>query len=288
MNRKSWIAVALLVPALAFVGFTGCSKDNPPAAKDAKKTGGDGKVTGDGGKKAGEKITAATEGTIVGMIKYDGEAPAAKIDPAIENNKDPMQKKDCMSGGKGNALEQTWLIKDGGVANVVIWLAPPEGKSFDPKADLKTKWEKNTATLDQPYCQYIPHNIAVWAEVQPFVVKNSAKFPHNTKIAGGVNNEEMNKTIGSGDKPWNIGVLKLEKKPLSISCQMHNWMSGKLFTFEHPYFAVTKDGGSFEISDVPVGEEYRVMAWHDSFEKAKELGKLSVKKGENKIEYKIK
>jgi hypothetical protein len=40
-------------------------------------------------------------------------------------------------------------------------------------------------------------------------------------------------------------------------------MSAKLFVFDHPYYAKTKEDGTFEIPYVPAGAEITIMAWHE-------------------------
>jgi hypothetical protein len=39
-------------------------------------------------------------------------------------------------------------------------------------------------------------------------------------------------------------------------------MAGYVFVSQHPFFAVTADDGSFELTNVPAGS-YKVEAWHE-------------------------
>jgi hypothetical protein len=39
-------------------------------------------------------------------------------------------------------------------------------------------------------------------------------------------------------------------------------MKGYIRIFNHPYYAVTADDGTFEIKDAPAGE-YRIAVWHE-------------------------
>ena len=61
-------------------------------------------------------------------------------------------------------------------------------------------------------------------------------------------------------------------------------MNAKIHVFDHPYFAVTKADGSFEIANVPVGTELTVYMWHEA------KGKRTAKKmtsGDNPLDLEI-
>jgi hypothetical protein len=51
---------------------------------------------------------------------------------------------------------------------------------------------------------------------------------------------------------------------IPINCDVHKWMSAYLGVLEHPYFDVTRDGGRFELRNIPPGD-YVVEAWHETF-----------------------
>jgi hypothetical protein len=42
----------------------------------------------------------------------------------------------------------------------------------------------------------------------------------------------------------------------------HPWTRAYLAVFDHPYFAVTGNGGTFTIDGVPPGK-YKLNAWHE-------------------------
>ena len=43
---------------------------------------------------------------------------------------------------------------------------------------------------------------------------------------------------------------------------IHPWLQGYVWTFDHPYFAVTDANGNFEIKDAPPGT-WRLVVWHE-------------------------
>jgi hypothetical protein len=43
------------------------------------------------------------------------------------------------------------------------------------------------------------------------------------------------------------------EKPIRLSCDIHPWMSGWIFVFDHDRFAVTDTNGRFRIDTIPPG-----------------------------------
>src|SRR5688572_15812208 len=62
--------------------------------------------------------------------------------------------------------------------------------------------------------------------------------------------------------------------PVSLQCDFHPWMGAKLFVFDHPYYAITKEDGTYEMPFVPTGANLSIMAWHEG------VGWLLTKAGE--------
>ena len=54
------------------------------------------------------------------------------------------------------------------------------------------------------------------------------------------------------DKP---GVVK-------VFCQIHSHMSATVMVFDHPWFTVPDEGGTFELSNLPTGT-HQITAWHE-------------------------
>ena len=51
-------------------------------------------------------------------------------------------------------------------------------------------------------------------------------------------------------------------RPRSI-CSIHPWMKGYVFIIDHPFAAVTKADGSFEITGVPAGKQ-QLVVWQST------------------------
>jgi len=74
-------------------------------------------------------------------------------------------------------------------------------------------------------------------------------------------------------------VTKSFEKPelmIPTGCDVHPWMRAYVSVLPHPFFAVTKEDGSYEIRALPDGE-YEVEAVHSQLTSA--TGKISVKDG---------
>ena len=276
MKRFPILGVLLLIPALTLFGVVGCNKDG---AKDAVTKGGateKEKTTEGGTPKAAEELTTTTDGTVKGVVIFDGAPPAAEVNKAIAGHKEGPA---CMKGGPLDVNMQTWIVsKEGGVANVVISLAAPKGKKYKVTDALKEPF-KAPVIVDQPFCAYRPHVVGVLAGVQPIVFENHFENNHNVKIDGGPINGVFNEIITPKDVKSKPLTLKGAENIYNVTCEMHGFMNGKIAVFPHPYFAVTKEDGSFEIKNVPTDTELTVYMWHESNPSKVDAQKIKLKKG---------
>ena len=169
-------------------------------------------------------------------------------------------------------IDRTWMVdpKTKGVANVIIFLKAPEGTYFPIQAMDKVR--KDTVTIDQPHCAFVPHIAALYPSYydgtkqvptgEGLVIKNSAPVPHNIRAIGSpLLNPGFNVTIPPGKK--HEATFKPQPFPITLNCDIHNWMSGKIMVFDHPYFAITKEDGSFTIPRVPAGVKLQIVGWHE-------------------------
>jgi plastocyanin len=282
------LASLLLIPAAAMLsGLAGCGKEEKPKTPSTlpKLASGDsgGKSSGGGPKKSIEPGKAK----LIGRVVLDGDLPkAASLEPVMLENK--TDGKFCLMGSEHEKIEQTWLIgKDKGVANVAIWLNPPDG------AEFKVVEDKSDAVIDQPHCVYIPHVLAV-KPGQVLTIKNSASVNHNTKLDV---DELVNKKFGQTIPPNGSAKheLKPQSGPVNVACDFHGWMKAKIWVLPHQYVAVTKDDGTFTIENVPEGVEVSLVAWHEGAspsaffgEGGKKGKKYTFKAGDNQIDLKVK
>jgi hypothetical protein len=310
MSRLRFWQTVLIVPALvAMVAIAGCGSDDK---KPASSGGGGGKSGGTSDKdgktasKSGDKqpFEVKETGTLKGKVTYAGTPPKREsLKGQMEKLENAKDREVCLSG---DTESQAWIVDpDGGVANVVVFLRAPDGKYFHvPEANEK----REDAVMDQPHCAFVPHVVAFNPSVfdpaakkqkktgQIFKVLNSAPMNHNTAYGGDpLLNPNKNEIIASkkdltvNAKPCKDTVACGEEL-LNISCDIHKWMTAKATVFDHPYYAVTKADGSYEIKNVPAGTEVVIAWWHESLGGLKDAkpDKITLKAGENTKDFKIK
>ena len=187
-------------------------------------------------------------GTISGVVKFAGAAPAPK---KLDVSKD---KEVCDTSAK---TDPSLIVSGGNLVNAVVSIT-------DIKSGKKIELKK--VTLDQKVCEYRPHVLAFPAGTT-LEINNPDGILHNIHSYSKVNT------------PFNIAQPKFKKtieqkidKPeiINIKCDVHGWMGGWLFVTDHPYVGVTDNAGSFKLTDVPPGT-YTVEVWHET------LGKMSQK-----------
>jgi len=109
---------------------------------------------------------------------------------------------------------------------------------------------KEPVLLDQKGCRYAPH-VVMKTIHQPLAIRNSDPFMHNVHGL-----PEINREFNIAQRPGAVDILPLDKAEpgFRVKCDIHPWMECFVFILEHPFFAVTKEDGAFEIKDVPAGE----------------------------------
>ena len=182
---------------------------------------------------------------ISGKVSFEGKTPKMK---KLKLEADPI----CVSN---NAVPPTaeWLIVDesGGVKNMIVSVKEGLSGSHNPPSEK--------VVLDQQGCVYRPHVLAVMAG-QVVDILNNDGIMHNVHALPKIN-REFNKAMPKFKKKITTQFEKSEK-PFKIKCDVHPWMISYIGVFDHPYFAVTGDDGTYSISGLSSGE-YVIEAWHE-------------------------
>ncbi len=200
-------------------------------------------------------------GSIVGAIKFDGAVPKPKT---LSVNKD---KKVC---AKKPIVDDSLVVKDGGVVWAVVSLK-------DVKSGKKWSKSQSKASMDQLGCVYLPRVVVMQAG-KKLLMKNSDKILHNVHThPGDTKNPVANIAQPKFKKKLRMST-RYFKKPgiIKVTCDVHNWMKGYIVVAGNPYVAVTGDGGKFELKDVPAGS-YTLEIWHEVL--GKKSMQVSVKGG---------
>jgi hypothetical protein len=297
--KRIRLGLILVVPALFLIGITiGCgSKDTgrPAGPTSGGGAGADEKKqpTPAGAK---EELASTGWGTLTGKVIYDGDPPKVGKVNIPDANKD----KAYCEGGDTTEPEDLKVGADKGVESVVVWLRAPAGKFF--KIPDSQKERKDEVTVDQPKCAFIPHTVVLYPSYydakskrqketgQKFKVHNGATISHNTNFSFSdpiVNPGGENPIIAAG-KHLDVTVKASKDKDaggeqhITLKCNIHPWMKGHGWIFDHPFAAVTKKDGSFEIKDAPAGAEVELFYWHEALgTKPQSAGKITLKDGPN-------
>lgn len=163
---------------------------------------------------------------------------------------------------KGPLTDEDLLVDPDtlGVANVLAYLAPAAGaKALDVHPNLQAI-PKDPLVIDQPRCMFVPR-IAVVREGQVLTFNNSAPLPHNVNFSGKLPNPEFNVLLGP-KQSRDETKLRATRRPVNVTCNLHDWMKGFVMVLKHPYAVVTGRDGTFEIKDAPAGE-CRLYLWHE-------------------------
>ncbi len=211
---------------------------------------------------------SAHAGSISGVIKFGGSAPAPK---KMSVNKDV---KVC---GKNPIFDNSLVVSGGGVSWAVVTIKNA------PKGGKWGKMEK--AVVDQNGCIYKPRVVAMKAGTK-LTILNSDNILHNVHTSPG----KTKNPVANIAQPRFKKKLKLSKryfkKPgiVKIACDVHDWMTGWVVASKHPFVAISGKGGKFKIGGVPDGS-YTLEIWHEK------LGTKTVKvdvKGDANVDVTLK
>jgi hypothetical protein len=295
--RRLQLALFVVVLPLLVVSLTlsGCKKpeENTNVGDDGSGGGGG----GGGVKPAGAKMTGIKmgNGVIKGKVVLKGGKPDlekmnASLKAQIEAKDD---KAVCLAGTPEEIHQQHYRIgpePDNTVGNVFVWVMPVDsrGSYFEfSKEDLDKLKVPKMITIGQPHCAFEPHvDLAFPSYADPKNPKkmiptgqvvdivNNATISHNTKWDEVGRITSGNKLLPQGDK---LALpLVPESAPLRISCSIHPWMDGYIWSLSHPYADITKSPtspakikpddpsyGTYEIKNVPTGVKLKLIAWHE-------------------------
>jgi plastocyanin len=195
--------------------------------------------------KAGASASASSGGVITGVVKFEGTPPKAKpismaADPSCaKQHPGPVSTPEVVADSRGD------------LENVLVFIADGFGdRTFDPP--------KEPVVISQKGCLYQPRVLAVQAN-QPIEVVNDDPTSHNIHPTP-ANNREWNKAELPGAKVEES--FAREEVAIPVKCNIHPWMRGYIAVLKNPYFAVTKQDGSFDLPNLPPGT-YTIKAWHE-------------------------
>jgi hypothetical protein len=225
-SRSARIPIALLVLVLT----SACSGNEQTASQATATTA--------------PTATADGPGVIAGTITFDGTAPPPRplrMDSDAKCVADQSAVSELVVVGPGNGLRDVFVyVKEG-------------------LGDRTYRTPETPVILDQKGCRYIPHVFGVQVG-QPVQISNSDPTLHNVNAT-----PKNNRSFNFGQVPSTPPVTRTFDSPeigVPFRCDVHSWMNAYAGVVAHPFFAVTKEDGTFEIRGLPPGS-YTIELWHE-------------------------
>ena len=112
--------------------------------------------------------------------------------------------------------------------------------------------------MDQKQCDFTPR-VVVARPGEEVSILNSDGILHNVHTRS-EKNVEVNKAQPGFVKKMPLSFKRAEL--VRLKCDVHGWMSGYIMVTDSAHVAVTDDGGSFSLKDVPSGT-HELSVWHE-------------------------
>jgi plastocyanin len=192
-------------------------------------------------------------GTVAGTVTFVGKPPPRKIintasDPGCRAHKPPR-------------TEEVVLDKAGGLKNAVVYVKQGLSAAAATAAAAGSAAPREPVVIDQADCRYEPHVAAVRVG-QPLKVTNGDATMHNVHGLPLQNNQFNVVQLKQGAE--NTFTFEAPEQPgFVLKCDVHPWMLSYVWVFDHPYFAITKEDGSFTLPPLPPGT-YTVGVWQEA------------------------
>jgi hypothetical protein len=225
-------------------------------------------------------LAANAGGAIAGKVTYSGKPEKKEFSFSKFPNPKfcPKNPNKALVDGDKRYLPTIEVGKDGGLRNAVVAVYDIEDKAFIDSY-------KGTDVVAE-FCEFLPF-VGVVVNNKPFRAENHDADPDDPKSKEGVLHNPHSFTVKGSTSAtgFNIGLAKKGdklEKPVTfrggaekdgyyrLQCDQHEFMQSFFLPVMNPYYAVTKEDGSFELKDVPAGK-HKVVAWHPFAGKGKKI-----------------
>jgi len=139
------------------------------------------------------------------------------------------------------------LAPESELRHVVVYVKDAPKTAVTPmRAEIRQRGEN-----------FVPRVIAV-------TVGSTVDFPNDDPIYHNVFSLSRTKTFDLGRFPQGKSRGQVFDKPgvVKVFCQIHSHMSATVMVFDHPWFAVPDESGTFDLPGVPLGQ-HQITAWHE-------------------------
>jgi hypothetical protein len=238
--------------ALALILASACQSD---AAGDATRKASASPATSRAGVANGDVVIAkpttpytvtavATPGSVSGTVTL--KHPLETLPPTV-------------TGGAGAVCgasipDQSVQEQGGGLVGVVVWL---EGARSGKAPSLERRVE-----LESDHCKLVPRVQAAMVGSAVNIIGHDDLRQHLRFAAVGDSAPRAMILLGGGEQVIPTELPFTQPGMVSVRDAEHPWTRAYLAVFDHPYFAVTGNGGTFTIDSVPPGK-YKLNVWHE-------------------------
>ncbi len=238
MTETRATPVRSIVAVVAALAVAACGGGEEPEAEDGEAAQAE---------QQGPVVPPDSQATASGMVSFEGTPPEAEpIDMAAEEA--------CATAyGEEGPTTQHVLVQDGALQNVFVYVKSDLDRDFPTPSEA--------VELDQQNCRYQPHVLGVQTG-QPLAILNSDPVLHNI-------NAQPSENRGFNISQPQEGMqtereFTLPEVMVPVACDVHGWMNAYIGVLDHPYYAVSGQDGSFELSGLPPGEHV-IEAWHERY-----------------------
>jgi plastocyanin len=195
---------------------------------------------------------------IAGRVVWQGKP---RKNPEIRMPSDPVC--ESLHAGEKVYAEQTVIDENNNLANVLVYVGNV------PKGDYPVKAEP--IVLNQEGCVYKPHVVGIQIG-QEIIIRNSDNTTHNVHFKSKLNGDWNLTQSTKGDIAPKDPLARQEVGTSLFKCDIHPWMEARVGVFDHPFFAVSKEDGTFEIPHGLPDGTYDLWAVHEKHGKAEVKG----------------
>jgi hypothetical protein len=196
---------------------------------------------------------AGNEGNVRATENHTGTAPTPAM---IDTSQDGA----CVRKNP-NATAENVVVHNGKLANVLVYVGYGTTANGNKISDYSFDAPGTPAILDRNGCHYKPRVVGLQVN-QNLSIKNSDPTTHNFHPTPRVN-LEWNWTQPN-NSPDIVKRFTRAEVLIPVKCNVHRWMRAWIGVFNHPFFGVSGEDGSFQIEGLPPGE-YTIVAWHEDF-----------------------
>ena len=153
---------------------------------------------------------------------------------------------------------------------VVKYTGPEVEKRKTPSPSFAVVWLKGApkGKVETSKIEILQQGLEFRPRVAAITTGSTVEFPNGDELFHNVcslspgNDFDMGK-YPKGD-PDHFRTFR-KRGRIDVRCKIHDHMRAFIHVFDHPYFAVAAEDGSYSIANVPPGK-YTLVAWKEDYE----------------------